>query len=66
MSLPRRPLASLALLALATSPVVAQQGPPDSLVNVQVIPRDTPVQQVIDQMAAVFILQGALDRLRNL
>ena len=51
MSLPRRPLASLALLVLVTSPVVAQQGPPDSLVNVQVIPRDTPVQQVIDQMA---------------
>jgi len=53
MSLPRRPLASLALLALATSPVVAQQGPPDSLVNVQVIPRDTPVQQVIDQMRGI-------------
>ena len=33
MSLSRRPLASLALLALATSPVVAQQGPPRLLVG---------------------------------
>ena len=52
----RRSLALLALLcACATVPgaLVAQAAgkfPPDSLVNVQVIPKGTPVQQVIGQM----------------
>lgn len=46
---------TLAALLLVT-PIVAanaQDGPPDSLVNVQVIARDTPVRQVIDQMGGI-------------
>lgn len=47
-----RLLHSLVLLATATSSLAAQARtfPPDSLVNTQVIPRNTPVLQVIGQM----------------
>lgn len=41
------------LSAAPIAPLAAQQGPPDSLVNTQVIPHDTPVSDVIDQMAAI-------------
>lgn len=42
-----------ALTLFVAVPLGAQQGPPDSLVNTTVIPHDTPVQQVIQQMRAI-------------
>lgn len=46
-----RPL--LVGLAFLAAPLTAQKGPPDSLVNTQVIPRDTPVRDVITQMGGI-------------
>lgn len=43
----------LIALLLPAAPLAAQGGPPDSLVNVQVIAKGTPVRQVIDQMAGI-------------
>jgi tetratricopeptide (TPR) repeat protein len=43
-------LASMLLLA---TPLLAQNGPPDSLVNTKVIPRDTPVTEVIAIMRSI-------------
>lgn len=40
-------------LLLPAATLTAQGGPPDSLVNVQVIAKGTPVRQVIDQMAGI-------------
>jgi hypothetical protein len=44
---------SLALTLLVATPLAAQVGPPDSLVNTKVIPHDTPVQTVIAQMREI-------------
>ncbi len=41
------------LLAVATPLAAQRSGPPDSLVNVRVIPRDTPVRDVINQMGGI-------------
>lgn len=46
----RRLLAGLVLLA---APLAAQDGPPDSLINVQVIAKETPVREVITQMGNI-------------
>ncbi len=47
----------LPLALLLATPLAAQQGPPDSLVNTTIIPHDTPVQAVISQMR---VMTGAL------
>jgi tetratricopeptide (TPR) repeat protein len=44
---------SLAALLVLASPLAAQGRPPDSLVNVRVIPRETPVREVISQMGGI-------------
>jgi tetratricopeptide (TPR) repeat protein len=47
-----------AVLLVCAPPLAAQKGPPDSLVNTLVIPRNTPVPEVITRMRGITLALG--------
>lgn len=58
MNVMSRRAALCTLLALGGGSLAAQGGPPDTLVNVQVIPKNTPRQQVLGMMRGFAIALG--------